>query len=318
MNEKIHKICFLFPGQGSQKIGMGKEISKLFKSCKEVFECASEIFGFSVLNLCENDEKSLKKTEFAQIAICATSISAFSAIKEKGIKADFLVGHSLGQYCSLYVANILSLEDTFKLLKIRIDSIKDFAPKKNTSMCAIIGVDSKTIEEECKKANSYVACANFNSANQTVISGETEGVLEVSKKLEKTAKRCILLNVSSAFHCNLMKDAALSFAEKIKDINFKNPTIPIYSNVTANKIKTGNEIKSLLVEHFTSPVLFTKILENLEKENVSLFVELGQGKTLSSLTKKTLKNAITLNIEDKSSFLKTIDSLENIFKISAK
>ena len=185
MEQNSEKLCFLFPGQGSQKVGMGTKIATLCPASKQVFECASDIFKLSVLNLCENGEEKLKKTKFAQIAIVTTNLAAFKAIEKNGFLANCLVGHSLGQYCSLYAAKVLSLEETFNLLKIRIDAIEKFAPKENVSMCAIIGESPETIAKECEKASGYVACANFNLKNQTVISGETKAVSGISNLEEK-------------------------------------------------------------------------------------------------------------------------------------
>lgn len=300
----MEKICFLFPGQGSQKKNMGVDLAQNFSESKKVFECASDIFSFDLLTFCKNASvEELKKPEYCQPLIVATNIAAFKTI-EKIIKPDFLVGHSLGQYCSLYVSGILSLEDTFKILKIRIESIKKFS-KENSTMAAIIGIAPEKIENECKKTKGYVVCANYNSPLQTVISGEEKAVLNVTKNLENVAKRCVVLNVSSAFHCNLMKDSAAYFEKQIENFVFNAPKIPVFSNVTASLVDNKDEIKTLLVKHFTHPVLFTKTLQNLEKNGPLIFIELGEGTTLCSLIKKTLPNTTTLNIKDNATFLKT-------------
>lgn len=297
----MEKICFLFPGQGSQKQNMGVDLAQNFPESKEVFECASDIFSFNLLDFCKNASvEELKKPEYCQPLIVATNIAAFKTI-EKKIKPDFLVGHSLGQYCSLYVSGILSLEDTFNILKIRIEAIKKFTQEKST-MAAIIGIPPEEIENECKKTDGYVVCANYNSPLQTVISGEEKAVLEVTKNLEGVAKRCVVLNVSSAFHCNIMKDSAKYFEEHIKNFIFNTPKIPVFSNVTASLVSDKNEIKKLLVKHFTHPVLFTKTLQNLEQTGPLIFIELGEGTTLCSLVRKTLSNTTTLNIKDSGTF----------------
>lgn len=297
----MEKICFLFPGQGSQKQNMGVDLAQNFPESKEVFECASDIFSFNLLDFCKNASvEELKKPEYCQPLIVATNIAAFKTI-EKKIKPDFLVGHSLGQYCSLYVSGILSLEDTFNILKIRIEAIKKFTQEKST-MAAIIGIPPEEIENECKKTDGYVVCANYNSPLQTVISGEEKAVLEVTKNLEGVARRCVVLNVSSAFHCNIMKDSAKYFEEHIGNFIFNTPKIPVFSNVTASLVSNKDEIKKLLVKHFTHPVLFTKTLQNLEQTGPLIFIELGEGTTLCSLVRKTLSNTTTLNIKDSDTF----------------
>ena len=297
----MERICFLFPGQGSQKKNMGVDLAQNFPESKEIFECASDIFSFDLLDFCKNASvEELKKPEYCQPLIVATNIAAYKTIEQK-IKPDFLVGHSLGQYCSLYVSGILSLEDTFNILKIRIESIKKFA-KENSTMAAIIGIAPEEIENECKKTDGYVVCANYNSPLQTVISGEEKAVLEVVKNLEGIAKRCVILNVSSAFHCNLMKDSATYFEKQIENFVFNTPKIPVFSNVTASLVDNKDEIKKLLVKHFTHPVLFTKTLQNLEQTGPLIFIELGEGTTLCSLVKKTLTNTTTLNIKDTDTF----------------
>ena len=306
----MKKICFLFPDQGSQKPQMGENFVKMSNKAKDVFETASEILNYDLLKICtEPNQEKLNETEYAQAAILATSISCFEILKEKNILPSFLVGHSLGQYAALYAANSLSLKDIFKLLAVRIAAIKNHSSNKNGAMCAIIGLSAKEIEKECEKAKGYVAVANYNTPQQTVISGEKETVLNVMENLKNVAKRCVLLNVSAAFHSNLMKDAAEFFKDKIEEFEFMDPKVAIFSNVTANIVKTKQEIKKLLVLHLTCPVLFTKILDKISKEDVSNFLEVGYGKTLCGLVKKTLPNANTFHFNDEPSLLEIAKTL---------
>ena len=305
------KTCFLFPGQGSQKANMGIDLLHISTKAKLIFESASDIFKKDLLKISQSyTEQELQKPNICQPLIVATNLAAFSALEEKGIVPNFLLGHSLGQYCALFAAKVLSLEDTFKILKIRVEAIENLKLEEKCGMCAIIGADVEKIEIACKQASSYVVCANYNSPTQTVVSGKINGIEEVVKNLEGIAKRCVFLNVSHAFHSEIMLPAAEEFEEKIKAFTFSSPKIAIYSNVTGEKIKKQSNIKSLLVKHLTNPVLFTKALFNLKDENVETFVELGE-KTISSLVRKTLKNAKTLNVYNKNSFNLTLNFFEN-------
>ena len=306
----MQNICFLFPGQGCQKLKMGVELAEISTSAKNVFAAASEVFNINMLKLCETGpEDILNSTKFSQAAIVATSLAAFSVLFENNITANFLAGHSLGQYSALYAANIVGLKETFELIKMRSDAMESSQNEKTRAMCAIIGDDIDAIKKECAKTKGYVVCANFNGPSQTVISGEKEAVLNVKNSLQKTHK-CIMLNVACAFHSELMKESAKIFEKDIEKINFNKPQKNIFSNITGNLIKKDSNIKNLLVEHITSPVLFTNILENIEKNKIKILIELGPSKTLSSIAKKTIKNIDILNVKDKASFENTLTFLQ--------
>ena len=306
----MSNICFLFPGQGSQKVGMGADFVKICCEAKNVFETASNILGFNLLDICLNkNQVELNKTIYCQPAIVATSIAAFLCLKQKGITPDVVTGHSLGQYSALFAAGVLSLQDTFKIIKIRAEIMMQNSELNEGRMCAIIGAKKEDIEKACNNAKEYVTCANFNSPTQTVISGTINGVHEVISKLKNIAKRCVMLNVKCAFHSKLMQNCANLFEEKIKNINFKTPKIKIFSNITANIITEKYDIRNMLIKHITAPVLFMQSILNMEKFNIKTFIELGEGKVLTQLVKKTINNATTLNINNEDSLINTTNFL---------
>ena len=307
----MNKICFLFPGQGSQKINMGADFVKLSKRSKKIFETASDVFQCDLLKISTNfTQEELNNSKYNQPLILATSIAAFELLKEIGIFPDFVVGHSLGQYSALYAANIFPLEEIFQILKLRIKAIEDMPKTDTMSMCAIIGASQEEIQNACESSESYVASANFNSPKQTVISGTKKGVEEVILKLKGKFKRSVFLPVSYAFHSQLMLPAAELFKQSIKDFQPQKMSCGMFSNVTGNLIEPEEDIKNLMVKHLISPVLFVQILFNLQNESVNTFVELGQGNTLTNFVKQTLKEKETLNISDKDSFLKTVSCLQ--------
>ena len=309
----MNGICFLFPGQGSQKVGMGQDLALNFKKAKDVFETASEIFNFNLLKKCtEASQEEINNPKISNAAIVATSIAAFEIVKESGIFPEFLAGHSLGQYASLYAAEVLNLEETFKIVKLRVKAFENTKQEKECGMCAIINAPLEEIEKACKNASSYVVCANHNTPTQTVISGELTAIKEVCEKLQQIAKRCVILNVPNAFHSELMLNAALVFKKSIETFNFKPPKTKIFSNITAKIIEKTENFKELLVKHITSPVLFKQTLQNLNKENVSTFLELGQGTTLSSFVNKTLENKNVLNVSNKESLTKTLNFFSRV------
>lgn len=310
--------CFLFPGQGSQSAFMGVELLEISKNAKKIFECASDIFKEDFLKISKNaTEKELMSSKIVQPLIVATNLAAFYAVSEKGFVPDFLAGHSLGQYSSLFAAGVVSLEATFKILKARILAIENMPSNDDNGangMCAIIGAPLNVIKKACKEASSFVVCANENSPIQTVISGKISAINEVVAALKNVAKKTVLLQVPNAFHSKLMEPAAKEFEEKIKDYTFNNAKIKIISNITG-KILKNEEIKSYLIKHLTSPVLFTTMLSTLQKNNVQLFIELGNGRTLSGLVRKTLKNVEIYNVNNKSTFSTTYSYLKANFNI---
>lgn len=306
----MSKICLLFSGQGSQKVGMGKSLCNINSNAKRVFECASDVLGFDLLKICcESKPEELSKTKYSQPAIMAVSLAAFECLKEKNVNPSAVAGHSLGEYAAMVASNILSLEDGFRVIKARASAMQECSTKHNGSMCAVIGVNPNIIEQKCNEIDGYVTCVNYNSPLQTVVAGESESVKKLADNLKDIAKLCIFLKVNAAFHSKLMQPAVKPFLNEINNIEFSKPTIPFYSNLTGAKLSCDVDIKSMLGQHLISPVRFTDELNSIKNDKIDTYIELGPGKVLSGLVKKTLTDVKILNIEDEKSLSKTLTDL---------
>jgi len=308
----MKNTVFLFAGQGSQYVGMGKDLIGSFPQLKSIYDTASDIVGFDVFEkCCSGSEEELAQTIVSQPAIMATSIVAYDAAVLSGIDCSAVAGHSLGEYAAMVASGILSLEDGFKVIKARAEAMQKAASGSSGAMCAVIGKTPAEIEEICSSVDGYVVPVNYNSPAQTVIAGETEALDKAAEKLSSLSAKVIKLKVSSAFHSKLMQPAADEFKENIKGITFNKPLFSFYSNLTGKELTDFSDMPEKLAQHIVSPVKFTSELESLYVQGYTKFVELGPNKVLTGLVKKTLKGVTAVNIEDIKTLEKAVEAVTN-------
>ncbi len=287
------KIAFLFPGQGSQYVGMSKDFYESSSKAKEIIERADELLGFGLSKIMfEGPLEKLKQTEITQPAIFLHSYVAYSLIEN--VSAEMSAGHSLGEYTAFATAGALTFEEGLKLVRYRGQLMQRAGDQNKGTMAAVIGMEAETLENICRKASSVgiVQCANFNSPGQIVISGAVEGVKEAMKLAKENGARIVKeLIVSGAFHSPLMKSAEEKLADELNKTNFKELKNPVYSNVTAEKVKSAAEAKELLIKQLTSPVKWHEIILNMVRDGAEEFVEIGPGKVLQGLVKRISPSA---------------------------
>jgi len=292
------KIAFVFPGQGSQYLGMGKDIYDNFEEIKNLYKEVDEKIGFNLTDIIFSDEEKLNLTEYTQPAILLTSYAIYKIFSKKGIKPDFVAGHSLGEFTALTVAESIDIKDSVYLTHIRGKLMQTAVPSDKGLMAAIIGLDADKIEEILKRIDGIVEIANYNSYEQTVISGEKEAVEKAMEILKSEgAKKVVPLAVSVPAHSSLLKEKAKEFGEYIEKTDIKDAKIPVISNITAKPITKKEEIKEELKMHFYSPVRWTKTIEYLVSEGVNTIYEIGPKKVLTGLIKRINKDIQLYNIE---------------------
>ena len=306
------KRAFLFPGQGAQTVGMGKDIFEKYEEARKVYDKASEISGIDLKKLCfEGPEEELNKTENTQIAILVTSLAMVEVLKSKGIEAEISCGLSLGEYTALIYSGILSFEDGINLIKKRGYYMGNLMPDEEYSMAAVIGLDSKKIEEVCKEImalGKFVVPANYNCQVQTVVSGNKEAVEEAIEKLKTAgAKRVVPLKTSGPFHTSKLEKAKEAYSKELENIDFKTGKVKVIKNLDGTFYKENDNIKDILSNHIVNPVRFDKAIKLMKEENVEEYIEIGPGRTLTGFVKKDNKEAKTYNIN-------SLESLENYLK----
>lgn len=312
------KTAFIFAGQGSQYIGMGKDLYENISVCKEVFDKANDILGFDIKDLIFNGNKEeLDITENTQPAILITSIAAKKAIEEKGVKADVVAGLSLGEYSALVTSEVLNFEEAVALVKKRGRFMQEAVPVGVGLMAAIIGLPLEKLKSVLEKAkeNGIVEIANYNTNNQIVVGGEKEAVRKAMElSLEAGAKRAIELKVSGPFHTSLLEKASIKLREELQNIEFNKPKVKTISNVTSEIIDDKDDIKSLLFSQVKSSVRWNESIEKMLNMGVDTFIEIGPGRVLSSFIKEiTREKGVKVkvyNVEDMKSLQKTLEGIE--------
>jgi len=302
-------VAFCFPGQGSVDVGMGREIATAVPEAMNVFERGSEAAGLDLQYLCfEASEAELVETEVQQPALVATSLAVLAAIRARGIKPDFVVGHSVGEFAALAAAGALKLEEAVALVRERGLAMSEAAKKNPGSMAAILGLDDEVVERICRRILN-VWPANYNCPGQIVVSGENPAVDEACEAAEQEgARRAVKLRVSGAFHSPLVARAADRFRPALEKVKFAEPTAPFMSTVTA-RIEEAKRMGPLLVEQLTAPVRFTQAAQELLREGVQTFVEVGPGNVLAGLIKRIDRNARTISVSTPESLDKLEETL---------
>ena len=311
------KIAFMFPGQGAQTVGMGKDLYDKYEEIREVYKKASEISGKDIAELTFNSTmEELSKTENTQLAIATMSLGILKVLENKGIKPDVTVGLSLGEYPALISGGYLSFEDGITLLKHRGYLMGNKVEPGNYSMAAIIGLDSKIIEEVCTEIaekGMFISPANYNYSGQTVISGDEEAInLAIEALKEKGAKRALKLATGGPFHTTKLNEAKELYAEKLKEIKFNTeaPKAKVIKNLDGTFYNENDDMVDVLSRHIVSSVRFDKAIKTMQDNGIDTYVEIGPGKTLTGFVRKENKEANVVNINSVETLEAFLDSLK--------
>ncbi|GIN70507.1 malonyl CoA-acyl carrier protein transacylase [Bacillus sp. J14TS2] len=308
------KIAFVFPGQGSQTVGMGASVREKEENAKKIFDLADKSLGRDLTSIIlDGPQEELTKTANAQPALLTTSIALLQALKEAGIQPDYTAGHSLGEYTALVASDAISFSEAVYAVAKRGELMEEAVPNGEGTMAAVLGMDRNLLTDICQKVTDKgksVQLANMNCPGQIVISGSVDGVTEAGEEAKKNgAKRVLPLQVSGPFHSALMKPAAERFAAVLDDIQVQEAQIPIIANVTAEPTNKQNEIRELLLEQLYSPVLWEDSVRKMIDLGVDTFVEIGPGKVLTGLIRKINREVTTFSVQDPESCQAAITAL---------
>lgn len=311
----VKKIAFIFPGQGAQVVGMGKDLYDNYGEAKKVFDIANNVLGKSITKLCfEGPEEDLKQTINTQPSIVTMSIAALEAFKSQlKITPSFTAGHSLGEYCAMYCSGVMDLETTIKAIQKRAELMSKV---KGGTMAAVLNAPAGSIEKALEEASKigYVDVANYNSPVQVVITGDENAVSKAGELLlEAGAKRVVPLAVSGAFHSKFLEGASKEFAEFVSDLDLSSASVPVVTNVDGAATISSEDFRNKMPRQICSSVHWTQTIENMIQNGVDTFVEIGPGKVLAGLNKKISSEITTYNIYDKESLETTISALKEQF-----
>jgi [acyl-carrier-protein] S-malonyltransferase len=308
------KTAFVFPGQGSQHVGMGRDLWENFEEVKALYEDASAALGYDVGKLSfEGPQEELNKTFRTQPCILAASIAVHTVLTLRGVAPQVVAGHSLGEYSALVAAGVIPFKEAAKLTEKRGEFMQEAVPEGQGLMAAIMGLGRNEVDDICLSVESgYVSPANYNCPGQIVIAGEKKAVEEAMKLAKEAgAKRAISLAVSAPSHCTLMLEASDRLEELLKTIQFSDAVVPVVNNADAMYLMNADKIKVSLIKQLNSPLLWEDSIRNIVNKGISTFIEVGPGKVLSGLIKRIEPEARTFNVEDMASLNKTLEQLKD-------
>ena len=305
----MSRTAFIFPGQGSQYVGMGKDFYDTYEEARNVYRLAGEVSGLDMEALCFTENDRLNITEYTQIAMLATEVAVLKVLESKGVRADITAGLSLGEYGALAAADVMDLRDLFYIIRKRGIFMQEEYPKGG-AMTAVLGLGSDQVEAICSRTEGIVTIANYNCPGQVVITGEERAVTEAAQALSDAgAKRCVPLRVSGPFHSQLLKGAGDKLERALQDICLRDPSIPYISNMDAIEVTEAAPVKTLLKNQVSHSVCWQQTIEKMIADGVDTFIEIGPGKTLSGFMKKISRDVRCLNIDKLGDLDKALEEL---------
>lgn len=297
----MQRIAFVFPGQGSQYVGMGLELYRQEEMVRELFSRADDVLGIKLSRICfEGPEEELQLTVNAQPAILTVSVAYLMLLQRAGVRPAVAAGHSLGEYTALVAAGALAFEDAVRLVRLRGMYMQEAVPPGRGGMLAVIGLEREVVDEICRKCSTegVVEAVNYNCPGQVVVAGENSALEKVEEVVgQMGAARCVRLGVSAPFHSSLMKPAGEKLAAALEEIEIKDPVIPVVANVSADYVKSAVEIRTALAKQVYSPVRWEEIVNRLIQDGYGVYVEVGPGRVLSGLIRKTNRQVAVFSVD---------------------